>query len=98
MSTRYRPGDVLVYRKPKSSLHPGPHARDIQPAPCGDSYSYFVDKFWRVVAVQPDNTLVVRTRTGKQHTISAHDLNVRRAHWWERLLSWHRLPPRTSIM
>lgn len=94
MSAPFRPGDVVVYRKQKSSLHPGPHARDIQPAPRGDSYSYLVNRFWRVVAVQPDNRLVVRTRRGKQHTIAADDPNLRRAHWWEWLLFWHRFPAR----
>jgi hypothetical protein len=95
MSSRFRPGDVVVYRKQKSSEHPGPHARDIHPAPHGDSYSYSVDKFWRVLAVQPDNTLVVRTRRGKQHQIPADDPALRRAHWWEWLLFWHRFPPCT---
>jgi hypothetical protein len=86
---------VVVYRKQKSSVHPGPHARDIQPAEHGDTYSYSVDKFWRVVAVQLDRTLVVRTRKGKEHTIRADDPNLRRAHWWEWLFFWHRFPPRT---
>jgi hypothetical protein len=95
MSVRFRLGDVVVYRKQKSSVHPGSHARDIQPAPHGDLYSYSVEKFWRVVAVRPDNTLVVRTRRGKQHTVEAGDPNLRRAHWWERLLFRDRLPPRT---
>jgi len=81
MKARFRPGDVVVYRKQKSSLHPGPHARNIQPAVHGDLYSYSVEKFWRVVAIQPVLTLVVRTRTGKQHTISANDPNLRRTHW-----------------
>jgi hypothetical protein len=94
MSSRFAPGDVVVYRKQKSSLHPGRHARDIEPAPHGDSYSYAVDKFWRVVAVRPDDTLVVRTRTGKQHAIPAGDPNLRRARWWELLLLRHRFPPR----
>lgn len=96
MSARFRPGDVVVYLKQKSSLHPGPHARDIQPALHGDSYSYSVEKFWRVVAVQPDHTLVVRTRRGKQHTIAVNDPNLRRVHWWERLLFGHRFPPRST--
>ncbi|HMF15318.1 MAG TPA: hypothetical protein VKE94_23550 [Gemmataceae bacterium] len=77
MSSRFRPGDVVVYRKQKSSLHPGRHARDIQPAPHGDFYSYSVEKFWRVVALQ-DDKLLVRTRRGKQHTIPANDSNLRR--------------------
>ena len=95
MTARYRLGDVVVYRKQKSSLHPGPHATDIHPAAHGDSYSYAVEKFWRVVAVRPDNTLVVRTRRGKQHTLAANDPNLRPARWWERLLFWHRFPPCT---
>jgi hypothetical protein len=98
MIARFRPGDVVVYRKQKSSSHPGPHAQDIQPALHGDSYSYMVEKFWRVVAVQSDNTLVVRTRKGKQHTIAADHPNLRRIHWWERLLFGHRVPPRTVEM
>jgi hypothetical protein len=95
MSARFRPGDVVVYRKQKGSVHPGRHARDIQPAPHGDLYSYAVEKFWRVVAVRPDNTLVVRTKKGKQHTLAAGDPNLRPARWWERLLFWHRFPART---
>ncbi len=83
----------MVYRKLKNSAHPGPHARDVQPAPHGDSYSYAVEKFWRVVAVRPDDTLVVRTRKGKEHTLPANDPNLRRVHWWERLLFRHRFPP-----
>ena len=93
MKARFRPGDVVVYRKQKSSLHPGPHAKDIKPAAHGDFYSYSVEKFWRVVAVRPDDTLVVCTRKGKQHTVATGDPNLRRAHWWERLLFSHRLPP-----
>lgn len=93
MASRFQPGDVVVYRKQKCSLRPGPHARDIYPAAHGDSYSYSVEKFWRVAAVQPDDTLVVRTRRGKEHTVSADDPSLRRAHWWERLLFWHRFPP-----
>jgi hypothetical protein len=96
MTSRFRPGDIVVYRKQKSSFHPGPHAKDIKPAPNGDLYSYLVEKFWRVVAVQPDHKLVVRTRRGKQHTIPANDPNLRRMHWWERLLFWHRFPHRMS--
>jgi hypothetical protein len=94
MPAGFRPGDVVVYRKQKSSARPGPHARDIQPALHGDSYSYSVDKFWRVIGIRPDNMLVVLTRKGKQHTIAANDPNLRRAHWWERLFFWHRFPPR----
>jgi hypothetical protein len=96
MLSRFEPGDVVVYRKHKSSLQPGPHARQIQPAVHGDSYSYLVDKFWRVDAVLPDDMLVVRTRRGKQHTLAAADPLLRRANWWERLLFRRRFPPREA--
>ncbi len=69
----------------------------VQPALHGDLYSYSVDKFWRVIGVRHDNTLVVLTRKGKQHTIAATDPNLRRAHWWERLLFGHRFPPRKNV-
>jgi hypothetical protein len=90
----FQPGDVVVYRKQKISVRPGLNARDIQPAPHGDTYSYSVDKFWRVVSVLHDDTLLVLTRLGKQRTVRANDSALRRARLWERLLLWHRFPPR----
>jgi hypothetical protein len=51
-----------------------------------------IEKFWLVVAVQPDQTLVVRTRRGKLHTLAPDDPNLRRSHWWERLLFRRRFP------
>jgi hypothetical protein len=92
MSTQFQAGDYVVYQKSKFSVHPGPHAKGISPAPNGDSYSYNVDKFWRVVAVQPDGKFVVCTRRGKQHTLAADDPALRRAYWWERYLLRRRFP------
>jgi len=92
MSSQFQPGDPVVYRKHKHSLHPGRRARDVSPAPYGDEYSYVVDKFWRVVAVLPDNMLIVRSRRGKEHTIAATDPALRRARWWERLFLRRRFP------
>ena len=85
----------MIYRKQKFSVHPGPHAQDIHPAPHGDSYSYCVSKFYRVIAVRAQE-VVVRTRRGRQRTLAAADPALRRAHWWERLLFWHLFPPPTS--
>ena len=93
MAAHFRPGDCVIYRKPKFSVHPGPHARDIRPAPSGDCYSYCVRKFYRVLAVQPDHHLVVGTRRGRQRTLADDDPALRRAHWWERLLFGRRFPP-----
>jgi hypothetical protein len=92
MKTRFKPGDWVIYRKHKYSVHPGPHAKGITPALHGDSYSYQVDKFWTVIAVQADDQIVVRTRRGKQLTLSVDDPALRRAHWWERLLFRSRFP------
>jgi hypothetical protein len=92
MAAPFKPGDYVVYRKQKFSVRPGPHAREICPAPNGDLYSYGVVKFWRVVAVQPDHQVVVCTRRGKQLTLSDNDPALRRARWWERLLLWQRFP------
>jgi hypothetical protein len=93
MIASFRPGDVVVFRKQKASKRPGPHARDVEPSPRGEFYSYLVDKFWRVVEVEPSGTLLVRTRRGKQHQIKADDPNLRPVCWWERLLRSARFPP-----
>jgi hypothetical protein len=91
MALPFKPGDFVIYRKQKFSVHPGPHARDIYPAPNGDCYSYCIPKLYRVVAVQPPQ-VVVRTRKGRQRTLAAGDPGLRRARWWERLLFWGRFP------
>jgi hypothetical protein len=96
MPTRFRPGDVVVYRRQKSSTVPGSRARDVRPATSGDTYSYVVDKFWRVIDVLPDDTVVAWTRKRKRHTIAAGDPNLRHVRWWERLLFRHRFPPRPT--
>jgi hypothetical protein len=94
MALRFRLGDFVIYRKQKFSARPGAHARDIHPAPNGDTYAYCVPKLYRVIAVQPTQ-VVVRTRRGRQHTLAATDPALRRARWWERLLLWDRFPALT---
>jgi hypothetical protein len=96
MATHFRPGDCVIYRKQKLSVHPGPHAQDVHPAPHGDSYTYCVPKFYRVIDVRPGPTIVVGTRRGRQRTLAAADPALRRAHWWERLLFAGRFPPLAS--
>jgi hypothetical protein len=94
MAVPFKPGDCVIYRKQKCSVHPGEHAQDIRPAPNGDSYTYCVPKLYRVVAVQPAQ-VVVRTRRGRQRTLAAGDPGLRRAHWWERLLLRDHFPTLT---
>jgi hypothetical protein len=94
MPLQFQPGDVVVYRKTKNSIHPSLNARDVQPAPYGDSYNYAVDKYWRVVTVLPDNQIVVCTRKGKRHTLTTTDPALRRVRWWEKVFLRKRFPPR----
>ncbi len=94
MRAHFHPRDFVIYRKHKFSVHPGPNAKGVFPAPHGDYYSYCVDKFWRVISVRPTHEVVICTRRGKQHTVAADDPALRRASWWERLLFRHRFPTR----
>ncbi len=92
MTASIRPGDVVVYRKQKFSAKPGPNARQIDPSPRGDSYSYLVSKFWRVVSVPSEQVIVVCTRTGKELKVNANDPNLRRAGLWDWLWFRKRFP------
>jgi hypothetical protein len=92
MPRQFTPGDFVVYRMQKHSVHPGPRAEDVHPAPQGEDYSYHVDKFWIVAAVRPDGKIVARTRRGKEHLLEPDDPLLRKAKWWERLLFRSRFP------
>lgn len=96
MLNRYSPGDQVVYRKFKHSVAPGPRARYVDPAPHGEEYTYSVDKFWIVVEIQPDDHVLLETRRGKQHVVECSDMNLRHAHWWEKLLYRGRFPNKTA--
>lgn len=92
MAGDYHPGDYIVFQKTKSSSNPGPNAREVYPAPNGDTYHYSVKKYYRVLGVLPDRKVLVYTRQGRQHTLSCDDPSLRRAAWWERLLFRGRFP------
>ncbi|MEI9894216.1 MAG: hypothetical protein WDN28_10115 [Chthoniobacter sp.] len=85
-------GDPIVYRKQKVSTHPTPRAYEVHPAGQGDTYSYFVDKFWTVENVLNDGRILVTTRTRKQHCLRADDPNLRKAGLAARLLHGKRFP------
>jgi hypothetical protein len=87
----YQPGDRVIYVAEKHSPHPGPRAEAVQPETNGEGYSYRVKKFWVVLQVQ-DDSLVVRTRRGKQRSVSTSDPRLRPARWWEKLLLSSRFP------
>ena len=88
-----QPGDPLIYRKDKVSIHtPGTRARNIWAAENGDHYFYEVDKFWAVSDVLEDGRLVAVTRTGKRHYLQPGDRNLRKPGLVERLRYRSRFP------
>ncbi|GAB4157226.1 MAG: hypothetical protein Tsb009_34250 [Planctomycetaceae bacterium] len=93
----FQVGDLVVYRKTKHSLHPGPRAEDIIPASSGDDYSYCVDKYWVVSGQASENEIIVRTRRGKTHILKSNDPNLRRANLWERWFLGNRFPSQDDV-
>jgi hypothetical protein len=93
---RYKPGALVIYRVAKFSTHPGPRAKDIAPAPKGETYSYEVDKFWVVADSGRDGKVRLRTRRGKEHVVDSDDPRLRPARWWERLMYKSRFPSLTE--
>ena len=89
---RFRPGDLVVYRKTKISSSPGRRAVAIDPAPRGEQYWYQVDKFWVVSQCDDPDQVIVQTRRGKQHRLETTDVTLRRATWIERIFYRHRFP------
>lgn len=90
--TRFHNGDWVIYLKEKISTRPGPRACEVFPSERGEDYWYLVPKFWQVVEVPDDGHVVVATRTGKRHTLSADDPNLSKASWLERLRFRDRFP------
>lgn len=93
----YQPGDRVVYTATKHSSHPGPRAEAVAPERHGEGYSYNVKKYWRVLDVRADGTLVVVTRRGKQRSIPTSDSQLRPARWWENFFLASRFPQPEEI-
>jgi hypothetical protein len=74
-----RVGDRLIYRMQKVSTRPSPRAYEVYPASEGDTYRYFVDKYWTVKSVGRDGDFSIVTRTGKLRRLQPEDPNYRRA-------------------
>lgn len=92
MGRTYHKGDRIIYRKSKMSEHPGPRAQQVYPSSHGEQYAYLVDKFWTVVDIREDGTLVVTTRKGKLHELQPEDPLLRKAGWKDCLLHGRRFP------
>ncbi|NQV25922.1 MAG: hypothetical protein HQ518_16305 [Rhodopirellula sp.] len=93
MSRRnFKIDECVVYCVVKHSCKPGQRARNVAPAPLGETYTYRVDKYWVVDEILPDHSLILRTRRGKTRQVRATDPNLRRPTLWERLVISHRFP------
>jgi len=93
MLKRFKPGDVVVFKKYKRSTSPGPRARNIEASKRGEEYSYVVDKFWMVVNVDENGALHLETRRGKKHCVEISDPCLRKPTVWERIALRHKFPP-----
>ncbi len=89
---QFEPGDLVVYCKTKHSPRPGPRAKQIDPEPRGEDYTYRVDKYWVVMDLRDTGDVVVQTRRGKRHLLPADDPNLRHATLSERWLKARRFP------
>ena len=83
---QFKPGDWVIYRKQKTSVSPGLRAKNMSPAPKGDTYIYIVEKYWIVDEVLGNGEVGLRTRRGKHHIVATDDPRLRRANWLERIL------------
>lgn len=92
MARTFRPGDPVIYEMRKVSARPGARARDVMPAPHGETYTYHVPKFWRVKNIREDGKLVLYTRRGKTHVCDADDFRLRRPSLLALLLYRRRFP------
>ena len=82
---KLRAGNFVVYEKVKTSTHPSLRAENVFPSRHGDTYSYVIKKFWKVLRVFEDDTIEVETRRGKRHTLSPRDPRLRKAGLWQRV-------------
>ena len=94
----WRPGDWAVYRKSKQSSIPGPRATRVTANPKGETYNYVVDKYWIVEAILPEGQLLLRTASGKSHTIDPEDRNLRHPSMLQRFLCRDRFRRVEQIM
>jgi hypothetical protein len=92
MNHQFKVGDPVIYQRTKRSTHPGPRAEKIYADPHGETYTYIVDKFWRVKQVMDGGKLLLYTRRGKEHICHSTDRNLKRAGWITRLVRHNRFP------
>lgn len=89
-------GDLVVYRRTEHGPSPAPTAIRVAPSRGGDMYSYVVESFSVITAVNEDHTVCVETEDERRFTVREDDLNLRRAGIWERIRYSHRFPTLTG--
>lgn len=82
---KLKAGNFVVYQKEKTSTHPSLRAEKIFPSRHGDTYSYVIRKFWKVLRVSDDDTIEVETRRGKRRVLAYGDHRLSKAGLWQRL-------------
>ncbi len=82
----YTYGDCVVYRKTKHKSRPARRATKVHPTPKGETYTYSIDKYCRVVDVDRDGQVTLLTRRSGHITVDVNNPRLRRARWWERWL------------
>ena len=81
---KFKVGDFVVYQKWKCSTHPSLRAKTVRPAQYGETYSYAIEKFWKVVRVF-DDTIEIETRRGKRRLLAQDDDALRKTSLMDRL-------------
>ena len=81
----FKIGEFVIMEKVKSSTHPSPQAKNIQPSPHGEYYSYIIKKFWKVVRIFENGTIEIETRRGKHHRLDKDTPTLRKLGFWEKL-------------
>lgn len=82
----FKIGEFVIFGKAKSSTHPSPQAKDIHPAQHGETYSYIIEKYWKVVRVFDNGAIEIETRRGKHHRLDKDTPQLRKAGFWDRLM------------
>jgi len=88
--------DRRIPAVPSEDQPPDPSGRRLVPSQGGDTYSYVVDTFAVVLALADNGRLWLEAKDGRQFSVRADDLNLRRAGFWDRWWHQNRFPDATS--
>lgn len=92
MSSHFKLHDRVIYTTDKYTSCPGPRAKNVVAAANGESYVYQVDKYWVVTEILANGDVVLMTRRGKKHVVTAGDRRLRKANLLERFLKARQFP------